>query len=125
MRNRLASSMAVLVALTVAALATPASAGAQGKAEEQPAPRRIEVTILGMSCPFCAYGVEQKLKKLESVEELDVELETGIATLTLEEGADISNETLRETVKQAGFEVAKITRNYESEHPNVGGETSG
>jgi mercuric ion binding protein len=116
---------ATLLALAVAFALTPAGAYAQEQEaasqqeeavpEEQP--RQIQVTVLGMSCPFCAYGVEQKLKKLEGVEELTVVLETGLATLLMEEGADVSNETLRETVKDAGFEAAKITRNFESEYP--------
>ena len=82
-------------------------------------PRQIEVTILGMACPFCAYGVEQKLKRLDGVVQLEVVLETGVATLTLEEDADSSNELLQKTVKDAGFEVAKITRNFESEFPDL------
>ncbi len=119
------SMFATLLALAVAFALTPAGAYAQEQEaasqqeeampEEQP--RQIQVTVLGMSCPFCAYGVEQKLKKLEGVEELTVVLETGLATLLMEEGADVSNETLRETVKDAGFEAAKITRNFESEYP--------
>lgn len=82
------------------------------------APRQIKVTILGMSCPFCVYGVEQKLKKLDGVEDLEVVLETGIASLTMEDGADLSNDLLKKTVKEAGFEVAKISRDFDSEFPN-------
>lgn len=108
----------LLLALTVGLALMPRSASAQ---ERQPAPddapRQIHVTILGMSCPFCVYGVEQKLKKLEGVEDLEVVLETGIATVTMEEGADVSNEELDRRVREAGFEVAKITRSYESEYP--------
>ena len=116
---------AILLALAVEFALTPAGAYAQEQeaasqqeeAVPEDQPRQIQVTVLGMSCPFCAYGVEQKLKKLEGVEELTVVLETGLATLLMEEGADVSNETLRETVKDAGFEAAKITRNFESEYP--------
>lgn len=105
-------------ALALAALALPASVAAQ-EAQGAAAPRQIEVTILGMSCPFCAYGVEQKLERLDGVAELDVQLKTGVATLTLEEGADVSNETLVKTVEDAGFEVAGIRRNFDSEHPEL------
>lgn len=96
----------------------PALAAQQEPAAQEAEPRQIQVTILGMSCPFCAYGVQQKLQKLEGVTNLEVVLETGLATLTLEEDADISNEQLKETVKDAGFEVAKIVRNFESEFPD-------
>ncbi len=96
----------------------PALAAQQEPAAREDEPRQIQVTILGMSCPFCAYGVQQKLQKLEGVTDLEVVLKTGLATLTLEEGADISNELLQKTVKDAGFEVAKIVRNFESEFPD-------
>ncbi len=81
-------------------------------------PRQIQITILGMSCPFCAYGVQQKLEKLDGVAELEVVLETGIATLKLEDDADFSNELLEKTVVEAGFEVSKIARNFESDYPD-------
>ncbi len=107
-----------VVALAFAlSLAAPAVSG-QGRETQDDDPRQIEVTIFGMTCPFCAYGVEQKLKKLDGVVDLEVVLETGIATLALEEHADVSNELLQETVKDAGFEVAKIVRNFESAFPD-------
>jgi len=118
-------SFAALLALTVGLALTPISAAAQEReATPEIALRQIEVTILGMSCPFCAYGAEKKLKNLEGVEELEVVLETGLATLRLEEDADISNERLRETVKEAGFEVAKVTRNFESDYPDYEADKS-
>ncbi len=108
-----------VIALAFAfSLAAPAAYGQERAQGQNDDPRQIEVTILGMSCPFCAYGVQQKLKKLEGVTELVVVLETGVATLQLGEDADISNELLQKTVKDAGFEVAKISRNFESDFPD-------
>lgn len=109
------------ITLALAELLVPRISWGQA-VEVQAQPRQIKVTILGMSCPFCAYGVEQKLKKLDGVEDLDVQLGTGIATLTLEEGADVSNETLKKTVEVAGFEVAGITRNFDSEYTEIVGK---
>ena len=62
--------------------------------------------------------MEQKLKKLDGVEDLEVVLDTGIASLTMEDGADLSNDLLKKTVTEAGFEVAKITRDFESAFPS-------
>ncbi len=114
---------AVALAFAVS-LAAPAVSGQVAASDQNDDPRQIEVTILGMSCPFCAYGVEQKVKRLDGVTELEVVLETGLATLTLEEDADVSNELLHKTVKEAGFEVAKITRNFESEFPDFDREAT-
>lgn len=107
-----------LAALCGVLLAAPGAARqeAVSQATTPDTLRVIQVKILGMSCPFCAYGVEQKLKKLDGVEDLSVELETGIATLTMEEGADVPNHTLKETVEDAGFEPAAIARSFPSEH---------
>ncbi len=123
------SMFATLLALAVGFALTPAAAYAQEQeavsqqeATPQEQPRQIQITVLGMSCPFCAYGVEQKLKKLDGVVELTVELASGLATLVMQDGADVSNETLRETVKDAGFEAAKVTRNFESEYPEYDSE---
>ncbi len=110
---RTAVALASLLALVTSTVAAQQEAAAQ-----QQEARQIQMTVLGMSCPFCAYGVEQKLKNLEGVKELEVVLETGLATLTLEEGADVSNEQLQKRVKDAGFEVAKIVRNFDSEFPD-------
>ena len=115
---------AVAVAFALGLTAPTVLAQQEAAAPEQE-PRQIEVTILGMSCPFCAYGVQQKLQRLEGVEDLKVELSTGLATLTLEDDADISNEVLVQTVEDAGFEVAKIERNFESEFPDFDPNASG
>ena len=123
------SMFATLLALAVGFALAPAEVygqdqetASQAEATPQEQPRQIQVTVLGMSCPFCAYGVEQKLKKLDGVVELTVQLESGLATLVMQDGADVSNETLRETVKDAGFEAAKVTRNFESEYPEYDSE---
>ncbi len=123
------SMFATLLALAVGFALTPAAvyaqeqeAVSQQEAAPQEQPRQIQITVLGMSCPFCAYGVEQKLKKLDGVVELTVELASGLATLVMQDGADVSNEILRETVKDAGFEAAKVTRNFESEYPEYDSE---
>lgn len=109
-----------LAVVSTSAIAQQAEEGQERQAEarQEPAPeeRVIQVKILGMSCPFCAYGVEQKLKKLEGVEGLEVQLQTGLATLTMAEGADIPNEELRKVVDQAGFEAAAIVRSFDSDH---------
>jgi len=95
----------------------PAEVRAAEQASEQA--RTVRVKILGMSCPFCAYGVQQKLKKLDEVKELEIDLGSGVATLTMEGSADLPNERLEETVVDAGFEVAAIVRSFDSEHEDL------
>ncbi|MGQ0702885.1 MAG: hypothetical protein ACT4PM_07100, partial [Gemmatimonadales bacterium] len=47
----------------------------QRESGQQPAvtaaqPQRIQMVVHGMSCPFCAYGLEKKLWKLEGLDRL-------------------------------------------------------
>lgn len=123
------SALALVLALGLLVPAAP-SVAEEGSREGGPAQgartvqetRTIRVKILGMSCPFCAYGAEQKLRRLDGFEELEVELQSGIATLVIEDGADLSNERLRKTVDDAGFEAAAIVRSFESEFEDVNPE---
>ncbi|MFV2008131.1 MAG: heavy-metal-associated domain-containing protein, partial [Longimicrobiales bacterium] len=75
-------ALAAGFALALGLALTPAGVSAQDQAAAaHDGPPQIEITILGMSCPFCAYGVEKKLKKLDGVADLEIVLETGLATL--------------------------------------------
>ena len=41
------------------------------------------VKVDGLSCPFCAYGLEKKLKKVEGVEKLEIKVDQGVAKITI------------------------------------------
>jgi len=57
----------------------------------------------GLACPFCAYGVEKKLKRLEGVKGVDVDLDRGLVTVEVENGVILPDERLRELFRDAGF----------------------
>ena len=65
----------------------------------------------GLSCPFCAYGLEKNLKKVTGVERVDIDMKTGKATAFLKPDANIDDSVLREAVKKAGFTARDIKRN--------------
>jgi len=62
----------------------------------------------GMSCPFCAYGLEKKLKKVEDVESVTIDLNEGEVVVIAKAGATLKEEALRRAVKEAGFSVASL-----------------
>ena len=68
----------------------------------------ITVFVGGLSCPFCTYGVEKKLKAVDGVESVKVHLKSGTATLILAEGKVPTPEEIRRAVKKAGFTAGKI-----------------
>ncbi len=108
----------VLFALfTTMALAPPARAQ-DDKLIEDP---DVIIEVDGLSCPFCAYGIEKRLKKIDSVAELSVLLEEGKVQLKLKEGATVSEERLQQAVADAGFEARSIVFvNEEAKAPKVG-----
>lgn len=111
-------TLAIALVLTGALTLTATGVAAQEPGTAADGPRIIEVTILGMVCPFCSYGVQQKMKRLEGIVDLDIDLNEGLATVTMADGKDLSNELLIRTVEDAGFEVAMISRSFESEFPD-------
>ena len=91
--------------LVVLALACGLLAGALPVPAEQ---HGLVIRVDGMACSFCAYGLEKKLKRMEGVENLDVDLEAGEVKVFLKPGATVSEEALRRVVVEAGFSPREI-----------------
>ncbi|MDX8378342.1 MAG: heavy metal-associated domain-containing protein [Mariprofundales bacterium] len=68
------------------------------------------IQVDGLSCPFCVYGLEKNLKKLNGVEQVDTNMTTGKAIVTLTGDPLVDDQTLRQAVKKAGFTARDITR---------------
>lgn len=102
----------VVIAGTVA-LPVVASAQQESRPAQQALAagrQRIDIVVHGLSCPFCAYGLEKKLKKIEGLDSLSVDFKTGNVSLVVQDGSKASDERLEQLVKDAGFEVVKIER---------------
>jgi copper chaperone CopZ len=70
--------------------------------------QQVVVHIDGLSCPFCAFGVEKKLKKLEGLKDIKIKMNEGQALLTFEAGVKIDVEAIKEAVKESGFTAREI-----------------
>ncbi|MBQ2835883.1 MAG: heavy-metal-associated domain-containing protein [Clostridia bacterium] len=64
------------------------------------------IFIEGMSCGHCSKRVEETLKSIDGVKSVSVSLEEKKAKLVLKK--DISNEILKTSVEDIGFEVVDI-----------------
>ena len=71
----------------------------------------IDVQVDGLACPFCAYGLEKKLSDLDGVDSIKIDIEEGLVTLIVQEDTTITEEVIKEKVKEAGFTPGKITLN--------------
>lgn len=98
---------AALAALLVA-LARPASG--QAPAPAAPPGDSLRLKVDGMVCSLCAYGAERRLKKIDHVEGVTVELDSGLVVLTLRPGTVVSDSALAAEVRRAGFALRGVTR---------------
>ena len=87
----------VIAALAVALAVAWTSVGAWAAALS------YRLAVEGLACPFCAYGVEKKLRALEGVERAETHLKEGAVIVTMADGATLNEETARQAVEAAGF----------------------
>lgn len=64
----------------------------------------------GLACPYCAYGIEKKLKQIEGIEKIDVDLGKGLVTVNVREGSDLTEPQLVRLFKDAGFTYRGMTK---------------
>jgi mercuric ion binding protein len=96
LRTRLAA------AFIMAALLASHSAFAAKQTDEDWKPK-VVVRVEGLTCPFCAYGLEKRIKKLSVVQELAIDIKKGAMELFPKEGKHIDLDEVKEAVKNAGF----------------------
>ncbi|MCX2678918.1 heavy-metal-associated domain-containing protein [Galbibacter sp. EGI 63066] len=76
---------------------------------------KIEVRVDGLSCPFCAYGLEKKLKDIDNVKEVEIDVKGAFAILTIQKGNVVFEKEIRQKVKEAGFTSKEITEQKEEQ----------
>ena len=69
----------------------------------------VTIQVEGLACPLCAYGLEKRLKKIDSIEAISVHLKTGEVRIKLKQGTPITEERIRKAVLDAGFTLTGIT----------------
>lgn len=70
--------------------------------------RQAVITVQGMQCPFCAYGIRKHLAKLQGARKVEVELAKNQAIVTFDPGATAGDEKIRQAIRKAGFTAGKI-----------------
>ena len=110
----LALSLLTLALFVTPVLAQEADSAPAPEAEAADSPDII-LRVDGLACPFCAYGLEKKLKELGAMDRVEVKLNEGEVLLFLKSDEDVEDETLTATVKDAGFVVRRIERRKRAE----------
>ena len=69
----------------------------------------ITVGVNGMVCSMCAQGISKKFSALK-VEELKVDLDNKVVSFSTAEANKVSDEKIKELIKEAGYVVTDIKR---------------
>jgi mercuric ion binding protein len=75
------------------------------KAEIERATLRVD----GLACPFCAYGLEKKLKDIKSITTYDIDMKEGKVFLGVKPDVQIEIDSFNKTVKEAGFTLRSVS----------------
>ena len=66
-------------------------------------PTAYQLRVDGLACPFCAYGIEKELTRTDGVETIDIDINAGVVTVTMAEGATLTEDQASRIVEDAGF----------------------
>lgn len=70
-----------------------------------------EMRVDGLACPFCVYGVEKKLKAIEGISNITVDLDKGLVKVDLIEGKTLTDEQMKKLFNDAGFTYRSMKKN--------------
>lgn len=100
---------ALSLTITASLLLGPSLPTLAQEASPEKSIQQVIIRVDGASCPFCAFGLEKRLGRLEGVADVRLEMKAGKVIVTLQKGAKVSEQALREAVHEAGFTPREIT----------------
>lgn len=67
-----------------------------------------EVGVDGLACPFCAYGIEKQLSKLDGVQSVETDIKQGLVVVRVQNGKSLDKPQVEQAVKKAGFSLRSL-----------------
>lgn len=106
MKNILTTLAILLLGM---ALASPIQAQKKNKKKEKDL---FEVQVAGLGCPFCAYGLEKKIKEFKGIKDIKIDMETGDFSFTTPADKPLTLDEVEAKVDKAGYTAmsSKVTR---------------
>lgn len=81
----------------------------------------VEMKVDGLTCPFCVFGVEKKLKGLDEIESVNTNLKSGLVEVIFKDGKAVDIDRLNKAVKKSGFTPGDIKINAKGTFTESGG----
>jgi mercuric ion binding protein len=78
----------------------------------------VKIRVDGLSCPFCAYGLEKKLNELDGVDSIFIDFEEGLVVIQVTDLQKISEEEIITKIEEAGFTPGEIVFTDKNEKPD-------
>ena len=69
-----------------------------------------QIGVDGVACPFCVYGIEKQLSKLEGIERIETDIQKGLMILIMEVDSTLSEAVISDAVTKAGFSLRSFTQ---------------
>jgi len=69
----------------------------------------VIVRVDGLSCPFCAYGLEKNLRKVDNVARVELRVDQGRAVVTPKSGTSLELGALERAVRDGGFTPRELS----------------
>ena len=73
-------------------------------------PTQITIGVKGMVCSFCAQGIKKTISRHKGVHSVNVDLDKKLVTVFMNGDDEFSDNEIRETIVDSGFEVVSIER---------------
>ena len=68
----------------------------------------FSVRVEGLGCPFCAHGLEQKFKDAAGIQDIKIDIKTGMMTFGILEKNNMSMTEVDNRVNKAGYTAVEI-----------------
>ena len=94
-------SILMIAALLLASFSTPVHANEKDVVAE----------VNGMVCDFCAQSLSKVFGKEDSVNDINVSLDTQTVTIDVKDGKTLRDEKIKELIEWGGYELVSIKRN--------------
>jgi copper chaperone CopZ len=70
----------------------------------------VKIKVDGMVCDFCAQSVLKVFEKNEGVDDIAVSLDDQLVTITMKEGATLTDEEIKKNIHYSGYDLVSVDR---------------
>ena len=70
---------------------------------------RYVLGVDGLACPFCAFGIEKRLNKVDGVSDIQVDIADSVVRVVMDEGQILTENQARQAVDEAGFTLRSFS----------------